>query len=109
MSCQDAGHWHGYSGLAPQSAAANPTRLSWFPGLALKRRWQERRKKEGKDISKPNIVMGAETHVVSWCTGPACVLLWCVQHVCERSSLLHLTCSHCITLATSRPPILQGI
>lgn len=33
-------------------------------GLALKRRWQERRKKAGLDVSKPNIVMGTETHVV---------------------------------------------
>jgi hypothetical protein len=33
-------------------------------GLALKRRWQDRRKAEGKDTSKPNIVMGTETHVV---------------------------------------------
>eukprot|EP00775_Hariotina_reticulata_P007642 gene7642-7844_t len=33
-------------------------------GLALKRKWQARRKAEGKDISKPNIVMGTETHVV---------------------------------------------
>ncbi|GBF92913.1 glutamate decarboxylase [Raphidocelis subcapitata] len=33
-------------------------------GLALKRRWQERRKAAGLDTSKPNIVMGSETHVV---------------------------------------------
>jgi glutamate decarboxylase len=33
-------------------------------GLALKRRWQERCKKAGLDVSKPNIVMGTETHVV---------------------------------------------
>ena len=32
-------------------------------GLALKKRWLERRQKEGKDISKPNLVMGSETHV----------------------------------------------
>lgn len=36
-------------------------------GLALKRRWQERRKKAGLDVSKPNIVMGTETHVVGLC------------------------------------------
>ena len=34
-------------------------------GLAMKRRWQERRKAPGLDISKPNLVMGTETHVVS--------------------------------------------
>lgn len=33
-------------------------------GLALKRRWQDRRKAAGKDTSRPNIVMGTETHVV---------------------------------------------
>jgi len=38
-------------------------------GLALKRRWQERRKAAGLDTSKPNIVMGTETHVVG---GTAC-------------------------------------
>lgn len=32
-------------------------------GLALKKRWSERRAKAGLDISKPNLVMGAETHV----------------------------------------------
>ncbi|KAL2356681.1 pyridoxal phosphate-dependent transferase [Cryomyces antarcticus] len=32
-------------------------------GLAMKRRWQERREKEGKDKSKPNIIMGANAQV----------------------------------------------
>lgn len=32
-------------------------------GLAMKRRWQERRKKEGKDTSTPNIIMGANAQV----------------------------------------------
>ncbi|KAK4187257.1 glutamate decarboxylase [Podospora australis] len=32
-------------------------------GLAMKRRWQERRKAEGKDVSKPNIIMGANAQV----------------------------------------------
>jgi glutamate decarboxylase len=32
-------------------------------GLALKRRWQDRRKAEGKPTDKPNIVMGSEIHV----------------------------------------------
>jgi len=48
-----------------------PALTQWGPseavllgGLALKRKWQARRKAEGKDISKPNIVMGTETHVV---------------------------------------------
>lgn len=33
-------------------------------GLAMKRRWQVRRTAAGKDTSRPNIVMGTETHVV---------------------------------------------
>ena len=32
-------------------------------GLALKRRWQEARKKAEKDASKPNIVFGANAQV----------------------------------------------
>ena len=32
-------------------------------GLAMKRRWQERRDKEGKDRSKPNILMGSNAQV----------------------------------------------
>ena len=33
--------------------------------LALKRRWVERRKKEGKPTDKPNLVMGYNVQVVS--------------------------------------------
>lgn len=32
-------------------------------GLAMKRRWQEKRKAEGKDTSNPNIIMGANAQV----------------------------------------------
>ncbi|SEC48720.1 glutamate decarboxylase [Streptomyces sp. 3213] len=32
-------------------------------GLALKRRWQERRRAQGKDIARPNLVMGANVQV----------------------------------------------
>jgi glutamate decarboxylase len=32
-------------------------------GLAMKRRWQERRKALGKNTSKPNIIMGANAQV----------------------------------------------
>ena len=32
-------------------------------GLAMKRRWQEKRDKEGKDKSKPNIIMGSNAQV----------------------------------------------
>jgi len=32
-------------------------------GLALKRRWQERRRSQGKDTARPNLVMGANVQV----------------------------------------------
>lgn len=32
-------------------------------GLAMKRRWQEKRMKDGKDMSKPNIIMGSNAQV----------------------------------------------
>lgn len=32
-------------------------------GLAMKRRWQDRRRKEGKSTEKPNILMGANAQV----------------------------------------------
>lgn len=32
-------------------------------GLAMKRRWQEKRRAEGKDTSKPNIIMGSNAQV----------------------------------------------
>ena len=32
-------------------------------GLAMKKRWQEARKKEGKDYYHPNIVFGANAQV----------------------------------------------
>ncbi|MFJ3233976.1 glutamate decarboxylase [Streptomyces sp. NPDC086787] len=32
-------------------------------GLALKRRWQDRRRAQGKDVSRPNLVMGANVQV----------------------------------------------
>lgn len=34
--------------------------------LALKRKWEERRKKEGKPTDKPNLVMGYNVQVVSF-------------------------------------------
>ena len=44
-------------------------------GLALKRRWQTRRKKLGLPIDKPNIVMGANAQVTPYLpfqsSGPA--------------------------------------
>jgi glutamate decarboxylase len=33
-------------------------------GLAFKRRWQNKRKAEGKSVDKPNIVTGANVQVI---------------------------------------------
>lgn len=38
-------------------------------GLAMKRRWRDKMKAQGKDTSNPNLVMGTDTHVVSGCWG----------------------------------------
>ena len=48
-------------------------------GLAMKRAWQERRKKEGKDISKPNLVLGANAQV---CWGAHSCTVLQAAHAC---------------------------
>ncbi|KAL9130323.1 MAG: hypothetical protein Q9217_001462 [Psora testacea] len=45
------------------SATTGSSEAIHLGGLAMKRRWQERREKEGKDKSKPNILMGANAQV----------------------------------------------
>jgi len=45
------------------SATTGSSEAIHLGGLAMKRRWQERRMKEGKDTSKPNIIMGANAQV----------------------------------------------
>lgn len=45
------------------SATTGSSEAIHLGGLAMKRRWQERRKAEGKDAYKPNIVMGANAQV----------------------------------------------
>jgi glutamate decarboxylase len=56
--------WH-----APDTAAAvgcsttGSSEAAMLGGLALKRRWQHRRKAEGKDASAPNIVMGINVQI----------------------------------------------
>lgn len=41
------------------SATTGSSEAIHLGGLAMKRRWQEKREKEGKDKSKPNILMGS--------------------------------------------------
>ena len=45
------------------SATTGSSEAIHLGGLAMKRRWQEKRDKEGKDKSKPNIIMGANAQV----------------------------------------------
>jgi len=45
------------------SATTGSSEAIHLGGLAMKRRWQEKRTKEGKDTSKPNIIMGANAQV----------------------------------------------
>ncbi|KAF2689165.1 glutamate decarboxylase [Lentithecium fluviatile CBS 122367] len=45
------------------SATTGSSEAIHLGGLAMKRRWQEKRQAEGKDASKPNILMGANAQV----------------------------------------------
>ncbi|KAF2636544.1 glutamate decarboxylase [Massarina eburnea CBS 473.64] len=45
------------------SATTGSSEAIHLGGLALKRTWQEKRRAEGKDTSKPNILMGANAQV----------------------------------------------
>jgi glutamate decarboxylase len=45
------------------SATTGSSEAIHLGGLAMKRRWQEKRMKDGKDTSKPNIIMGSNAQV----------------------------------------------
>ena len=45
------------------SATTGSSEAIHLGGLAMKRRWQEKRKKDGKDVYTPNIIMGANAQV----------------------------------------------
>lgn len=45
------------------SATTGSSEAIHLGGLAMKRRWQEKRMKDGKDTLKPNIIMGANAQV----------------------------------------------
>ena len=47
------------------SATTGSSEAIHLGGLAMKRRWQEKRDKEGKDKSKPNIIMGSNAQGTS--------------------------------------------
>lgn len=45
------------------SASIGSSEAIMLAGLAMKKRWEARRKAEGKPIDKPNLVMGANVQV----------------------------------------------
>jgi len=45
------------------SATTGSSEAIHLGGLAMKRRWVEKRMAEGKDYSKPNVIMGANAQV----------------------------------------------
>lgn len=56
--------WGAQKGEKPiGSATTGSSEAIHLGGLAMKRRWQEKRMAEGKDTSKPNIIMGANAQV----------------------------------------------
>ena len=56
--------WGAHKGeKAIGSATTGSSEAIHLGGLAMKRRWQEKREKEGKDKSKPNITMGSNAQV----------------------------------------------
>lgn len=56
--------WGAQKGEKPiGTATTGSSEAIHLGGLAMKRRWQEKRMKDGKDTSKPNIIMGANAQV----------------------------------------------
>lgn len=56
--------WGAQKGEKPiGTATTGSSEAIHLGGLAMKRRWQEKRDKDGKDKSKPNIIMGANAQV----------------------------------------------
>ncbi|ODV92708.1 hypothetical protein CANCADRAFT_90990 [Tortispora caseinolytica NRRL Y-17796] len=56
--------WHAPSGSSPiGSATTGSSEAIHLGGLAMKQRWRESRQAAGKDVSKPNIIMGANAQV----------------------------------------------
>lgn len=59
-----AGLWGAQPGeQAVGSATVGSSEAIHLGGLAMKRNWQQKRKEQGKDTSKPNILMGANAQV----------------------------------------------
>ncbi len=71
-------------------------------GLALKRRWQDRRRKEGKPTDKPNIVMGSEIHV-RLCA--SCFLRFCCLWLHPRHARADAVCLCRLSMPSQCQPI----
>jgi Pyridoxal-dependent decarboxylase conserved domain len=73
------------------SATTGSSEAIHLGGLAMKRRWQEMRKAEGKDTSKPNIIMGANAQVaLEVC--PLCTVICSPSlHAKHENRNLHVT------------------
>ncbi len=81
-----------------------------YSGLAMKMRWKERRAKQGKDTTRPNLVMSASVYVhgVASCFG-AHVLLYTDVILLPNNDnyllLLHvLSYTHCAYVHKSHTP-----
>jgi glutamate decarboxylase len=56
--------WHAPgTGPAPGCSTIGSSEAAMFAGLALKRRWQQRRRAAGADTARPNLVMGINVQV----------------------------------------------
>ncbi|MDN5934178.1 MAG: glutamate decarboxylase, partial [Pseudonocardia sp.] len=51
------------TGSAPGCSTIGSSEAAMFAGLALKRRWQQRRRAAGEDTTRPNLVMGINVQV----------------------------------------------
>lgn len=49
--------------MARGTSTVGSSEAIMLAGLAMKRRWQNRRKAAGQSIDKPNMIVGSNTHV----------------------------------------------
>jgi glutamate decarboxylase len=55
--------WNAPSGVATGCSTTGSSEAAMLAGMALKRRWQQRRRAAGLDTSRPNLVMGINVQV----------------------------------------------
>ena len=69
------------------SASIGSSEAIMLAGLAMKKKWEARRKKEGKPIDKPNLVMGANVQV---CWEKLVTTMASCVHCCNSRVLLNM-------------------